>query len=125
MIDKSRLLGHLAVATAYIIFGFNIIFCKDIANSHTISPAVLFTVRAIGASALFWLLSLFLPKERMSGKDILMTALASVLGLFIPQFTFLAATTMTTATIAIIANCLLSMISVGCIIQLEDPKLCI
>lgn len=97
MIDKSKLLGHLAVATAYTIFGFNIIFCKDIANSHTISPAVLFTIRAIGASALFWLLSFFLPKEKMARGDILMTALASVLGLFVPQFTFLAATTMTTS----------------------------
>ncbi len=58
---------------------------------------MLFTIRAIGASALFWLLSLFLPKEKMARGDILMTALASVLGLFVPQFTFLAATTMTTS----------------------------
>ena len=89
MIDKSKLLGHLAVATAYTIFGFNIIFCKDIANSHTISPAVLFTIRAIGASALFWLLSLFLPKEKMARGDILMTALASVLGTLPPIFTMI------------------------------------
>ncbi len=97
MIDKSKLMGHLAVAIAYTIFGFNIIFCKDIANSHSISPSVLFSIRAIGASALFWLLSLFLPKEKMAPKDILMTALASVLGLFLPQYSFLVATTMTTS----------------------------
>lgn len=90
-------MGHLAVAIAYTIFGFNIIFCKDIANSHSISPSVLFSIRAIGASALFWLLSLFLPKEKMAPKDILMTALASVLGLFLPQYSFLVATTMTTS----------------------------
>ncbi len=95
--DKSKLFGHLAVAVAYTIFGFNIIFCKDIANSHSISPSVLFSIRAIGASALFWLLSLFLPKEKMAPKDILMTALASVLGLFLPQYSFLVATTMTTS----------------------------
>ncbi len=97
MIDKSKLFGHLAVAVAYTIFGFNIIFCKDIANSHSISPSVLFSIRAIGASALFWLLSLFLPKEKMAMKDIVMTALASVLGLFLPQYSFLVATTMTTS----------------------------
>lgn len=97
MIDKSKLFGHLAVATAYTIFGFNIIFCKDIANSHSISPSVLFSIRAIGASVLFWLISLFLPKEKMAPKDILMTALASVLGLFLPQYSFLVATTMTTS----------------------------
>ncbi len=97
MMDKSKLVGHLAVATAYTIFGFNIIFCKDIANSHAISPSVLFTIRAIGASALFWLLSLFLPKEKMAVGDIMKAALASVLGLFVPQFSFLVATTMTTS----------------------------
>lgn len=97
MIDKSKLFGHLAVAVAYTIFGFNIIFCKDIANSYSISPSVLFSIRAIGASALFWLLSLFLPKEKMAMKDIVMTALASVLGLFLPQYSFLVATTMTTS----------------------------
>jgi len=97
MLDKSKLSGHLAVAIAYTIFGFNIIFCKDIANSHSISPSVLFSIRAIGASVLFWLLSFFLPKEKMAPKDILMTALASVLGLFLPQYSFLVATTMTTS----------------------------
>ncbi len=97
MIDKEKLVGHLAVAGAYTIFGFNIIFCKDIANSHAISPAVLFTIRAIGASALFWLISLFLPKEKVALGDMPRIALASALGLFTPQFTFLVATTMTSS----------------------------
>jgi drug/metabolite transporter (DMT)-like permease len=97
MIDKEKLIGHLAVAGAYTIFGFNIIFCKDIANSHAINPAVLFSIRAIGASALFWLISLFLPKEKVALKDMPQIALASALGLFIPQFTFLEATTMTSS----------------------------
>jgi drug/metabolite transporter (DMT)-like permease len=97
MIDKEKLIGHLAVAGAYTIFGFNIIFCKDIANSHAIDPAVLFSIRAIGASALFWLISLFLPKEKVALKDMPQIALASALGLFIPQFTFLEATTMTSS----------------------------
>ncbi len=97
MIDKEKLVGHLAVAGAYTIFGFNIIFCKDIANSHAISPAVLFTIRAIGASALFWLISIFLPKEKVALGDMPRIALASALGLFTPQFTFLVATTMTSS----------------------------
>ncbi len=97
MIDKEKLVGHLAVAGAYTIFGFNIIFCKDIANSHAINPAVLFSIRAISASALFWLISLFLPREKVALKDMPSIALASALGLFIPQFTFLEATTMTSS----------------------------
>ena len=44
-----KLKGHLAIAAAYVIFGLNIVFCKDIAASGTVSPYVLFTLRAFGA----------------------------------------------------------------------------
>ena len=89
-----QLLGHLAVAGAYTIFGLNLVFCKDIANSDVLSPMLLFTLRAIGAAALFWLLSLFQPKESVARKDIGLIVLASFVGLFVPQLTFLKAITM-------------------------------
>jgi len=94
---KSKLIGHLAAGGAYTIFGLNIVFCKDIANASAVSPIALFTLRAIGASALFWLISLFLPRERVANNDLWKIALASIIGLFIPQFTFLKAITITTA----------------------------
>lgn len=97
MSGKSTLGGHLAAAMAYAIFGFNIVFCKDIANSHTVSPIVLFALRALGATALFWAASLFGKKEKIAGKDMLLIVLASFLGLFLPQLTFLGAITMTTS----------------------------
>ncbi|MBP3203736.1 MAG: EamA family transporter [Bacteroidales bacterium] len=89
--------GHLSIAAAYTIFGLNLVFCKDIANSESVSPYVLFTLRAIGASALFWLLSLFMPKEKVDRGDYWKIAAASLVGLFIPQMTFLMAITMTSA----------------------------
>ena len=85
------------MAAAYTIFGLNLVFCKDIANSESISPYVLFTFRALGASALFWLLSLLSPKEKIDRGDLLKMAAASFLGLFVPQMTFLIAMTMTSA----------------------------
>ena len=91
------LAGHLAIAGAYTIFGLNIVFCKDIANSAVISPMVLFVLRAVGATALFWVLSLFLPKEPVDKGDSLKIAAASCVGLFIPQMTFLMAITMATS----------------------------
>ena len=51
--ERSKFGGHLAAAGAYAIFGFNIVFNKDIANSGAVSPMVLFTLRAVGATALF------------------------------------------------------------------------
>lgn len=91
-----KLAGHLSIAGAYTIFGLNIVFCKDIANSEAVPPIVLFTMRALGASALFWLLSIFIPKEKVERGDFLKIAAASFVGLFVPQLTFLKAITMAT-----------------------------
>lgn len=87
----------MACALAYSIFGFNIVFCKDIANSSVISPEALFCIRMIGASLIFWLISIFVRKEKMPLSDIVKTALASFLGLTLPQYTFLKAITMTSS----------------------------
>ena len=95
--SADKLKGHLSITAAYTIFGLNLVFCKDIANSETVSPYVLFTLRAIGASALFWLLSLFMPREKVERGDYRKIAAASVVGLFVPQMTFLMAITMTSA----------------------------
>ena len=95
--ETEKLRGHLSIAAAYLIFGLNLVFSKDIANSQTVSPYVLFSLRAIGASALFWLLSFFMPREKVEKADIWKIAAASLLGLFVPQMTFLMAITMTSA----------------------------
>jgi len=94
---KDKLAGHLAVGATYTIFGLNIVFCKDIANSGTVSPIVLFTLRAIGAAALLWIISLFLPGEKVQKGDMPKIAAASFIGLFVPQLTFLAGIRIVTA----------------------------
>lgn len=93
--SHSQLIGHLASFGAYAIFGLNIIFCKDIANQGELSPILLFTLRALCAGALFWLLSLFVKKEKVPAKDLLKMGGAALLGLVIPQMTFLTAITVT------------------------------
>lgn len=95
-IVSDQLRGHLSIAAAYTIFGLNVVLCKDIANSEAVSPLVLFTFRAIGASLLFWLISFFLPKETVEKGDLWRIALASFLGLFLTQVTFLVGITMAT-----------------------------
>lgn len=94
---SDQLKGHLSIAAAYTIFGLNVVLCKDIANSQAVNPFVLFTLRAIGATAMFWLLSLFLPKEKVQKGDLWKIALASFLGLFLTQTTFLVGITMATS----------------------------
>lgn len=94
--NRQQLIGHLSAAGAYAIFGFNIIFCKDIANDGGLTPIALFAYRAVGATLLFWALSLFTKKEPVPRKDLLAMLGAALLGLVIPQMTFLVAVGMTT-----------------------------
>ncbi len=94
---NDKLKGHLASAACYIMFGLNIVMNKDVANSDIVSPYALFILRAVGATALFWIVSLFMPKEKIARKDMLKIVVASFLGLFVPQMTFLLAITMTTS----------------------------
>lgn len=121
---RSAIIGNLACFIAYLIFGFNIIFCKNIADCGLVSPMSLYLMRAIGALALFWLISLFykeqpypasetfhpnnlverpkasVPAPKIGGielRDLWKVAVASLLGLFLTQLTFLKAVTLTTA----------------------------
>lgn len=95
---NSVLYGNLACLVAYLIFGFNIVFCKNIANYGAVSPMALFCMRSIGAAFLFWICSLSVARdEKVERKDLWKIAVASFLGLFLTQLSFLKAITMTTA----------------------------
>ena len=96
MRSDGKWIGHLSVAAAYTIFGFNIIICKDLANARWISPLGLFCLRSAAAALLFWLCSLFLPREKVTKKDLLMIFFASMLGLYLTQMLFLKAIVLTT-----------------------------
>ena len=87
--NKQSIAGHLACFLAYAIFGFNIIVCKDLTAGRLISPLAIFCLRSVGAGALFWIISLFTPKEKVEKKDYLRIFAASILGFFVCQVTFL------------------------------------
>ena len=97
MTNNKGFIGHIACFSAYLIFGLNIIVCKDIANLKLISPLGLFCFRAMGATLLFWLCSLFLPKEKIEKRDMIKIFIASMLGLYLTQMCFLKGITITTA----------------------------
>lgn len=87
----SKAAGHAACFVAYAIFGLNIIICKDLTSSHIVSPMGLFCIRSVCAGSLFWLISLFLPKEKVDRKDYVRIFIASMLGFFLCQISFLIA----------------------------------
>lgn len=73
----------------YVIFGLNIVFCRDIATESGLAPITLFAMRALVAAALFWLVSLFAPREKVPFLDLMKIFGAAVIGIFLPQVTFL------------------------------------
>ena len=79
----------MACFLAYAIFGFNIIVCKDLTAGRLLSPLAIFTLRSLGAGALFWLISFFTQKEKVEKKDYAGIFAASMLGFFVCQVTFL------------------------------------
>jgi drug/metabolite transporter (DMT)-like permease len=89
MPQRQSILGHLAGFIAYAIFGFNIIVCKDLTSDGLIPPLGIFTLRSLGAGALFWLISLFMPHQKVDRKDFPKIFIASMLGFFTCQITFL------------------------------------
>lgn len=89
MANRDSITGHVAAFIAYAIFGFNIIVCKDLTSGHLIPPLGIFTLRSLIAGALFWLVSAFLPKEKVDRKDFIKIFAASLLGFFTCQVTFL------------------------------------
>ena len=122
MNNRSTIIGHLACFGAYCIFGFNIICCKNISNAHVLTPMDLFCLLATGATVLFWLLSLFMPKEKVPLRDLPKIFVASMLGLFLTQISFLKAVTMTTSIDLSIANtCTPILTMVVAAIVLKEP----
>ena len=96
MKKASKLIGHLCVFLAYTIFGFNIIICKELTNAHLVSSLGLFCFRSVGACILFWLISLFLPKEKVPFKDLCSIFIASMLGFLLTQLAYLESSKFTT-----------------------------
>ena len=89
MAQKGSITGHIVALIAYSIFGFNIIVCKDLTSDGLIPPLGIFTLRSLIAGGLFWLVSLFRPKEKIEKQDFIKIFAASMLGFFTCQVTFL------------------------------------
>lgn len=105
--EINKIKGGLACFVAYVIFGINIVTCKDLSSSHIISPVALFCLRAIGAGAMFWILSLFTKKEKVELRDYPKIFLATFFGICLAQMTFLMASPQTTPAVCSIFGALI------------------
>jgi drug/metabolite transporter (DMT)-like permease len=93
--EDTNFKGHVSLLTAYVIFGLNTPLTKTILTHGETSAMALTFYRFAGAAALFWLASMFVKKEKVSIRDIMLLNLASLFAIFINQMSFIAGLSMT------------------------------
>ncbi|MBT8245987.1 MAG: DMT family transporter [Winogradskyella sp.] len=86
---SSRIKAIIALFIVQLLYGINYTFAKTVMNENYIKPLGFVLLRIICATALFWLMSLFLPKEKIEKKDFKTIFFAAVFGVFINMIFFL------------------------------------
>ncbi len=83
--DKHR--GVAAAAAANIIFGLNIPVTKTL-MTHWMTPLGYTISRMFFGTAVFWLIGMFLKKEKVTGKDLVIMMIGGIIGYPGTQFLF-------------------------------------
>ena len=84
MMDKQKIEGHSAVLLANVIFGLGVPVTKLLLDEW-VSPMAYMATRCMGAAAIFWLISLFMPRERVERRDLLVIMGGGLLGFVVSQ----------------------------------------
>jgi drug/metabolite transporter (DMT)-like permease len=90
-----RTRAHIALIAANLIYGLNFSIAKSVMPDF-IKPLALVSIRSVVTALLFWVTSLFLPKEKVEKRDLLYIFGCSFLGVVINQVLFLKGLEMTT-----------------------------
>jgi len=110
--ENKKLPGHIALFSANVIFGLNTPISRML-MPEIMSPYTLTLFRLAGGTLLFWSTSLFLKKEKVPPKDILMLFFASIFALVLnqlPYFVGLSITSPIDASIVVTLLPILTMI---------------
>ena len=91
-----KIKGHLAMAGANVMWGLMAPIVKLVLASGVVTPLLLVDFRMAGAAALFWLTSIFLPKEHVPLQDKLRLFGAGMLGVLLNQGCFIVGVSLTT-----------------------------
>jgi len=84
---NSRYLALLAAFAATTIYGINHTIAKEVMPIY-IGSFGFIMLRLLGATALFWIISCFTPKEKVDKKDFIIIIIASILGMCINMLAF-------------------------------------
>lgn len=116
---KNRKTGHLIMFAVTLIFGINIPLTKSLLSA-SFSPEGLTLARILFATSAFWLVSVFLPREKVPFKDHRFFLLGSFCGVSLNQGLFVIGLNMTSpidASIIITSGPLFAMIFAAIILK--------
>lgn len=108
--EKIKRNGHIAIFVANIFFGLNNPVSRSIIPD-IVDPFVLTFMRLSGGMILFWLASLFVKREKVSRKDMILLFFAATLSMTTNQIPFIVGLSKTTPIDASIVVTLLPVLS--------------
>lgn len=82
--ERNKIEGHSAVLLANVIFGLGVPVTKLLLDEW-VSPMAYMATRCIGAAVIFWLISLFVPREHVERRDLIVIMLGGLLGFVVSQ----------------------------------------
>ncbi|OBX23511.1 MULTISPECIES: DMT family transporter [Bizionia] len=86
--NNTRVYALIAVFLVQVIYGFTFTFANDVIDDGHIKPFGFIVLRVFGACILFWLLSLFTPKQKIDKQDYIKFFVASIFGIALNMLTF-------------------------------------
>ena len=124
MKQNNNIKAHIALLLANIIYALNYGWAKDVMSGGYLEPFAFILMRVIGATILFWSISLFF-KEKVANKDKLKMALCGIFGVAANQLLFfkgLDETTRINAAIIMVASPIIVALLSALIIK-EKPSI--
>ncbi|NNE31808.1 MAG: DMT family transporter [Winogradskyella sp.] len=85
---NSRSFAIFALFMVQLLYGLNYTIAKTVMNENYIKPFGFVLLRVAGAALLFWMMSLFLPKQKIDKKDYLKFFVAAIFGVVINMLFF-------------------------------------
>lgn len=82
--NDNKIAAHGALLIANLIFGLGVPITKLLLDNW-VSPMAWMTSRCIGAALIFWGISLFMPKERVVARDLLVIMIGGLIGFLVSQ----------------------------------------
>jgi drug/metabolite transporter (DMT)-like permease len=120
--NANKLKGHVAMVVANLSWGLMVPLSKISMSDKAITSWVLVSFRVIGAAVAFWIASIFIKNDKIPKRDLMLLAVASLLGIIMNQGVFILGVSFTSPINASIVTTTLPIVTmIIAAIYLKEP----